>query len=120
MPMTFLRAGGDRHDPAVGGAEDTKRFLANLGFVDGATVTVISELNGNLIVNIKGFQSRDQQGDGKARYGAVAVKKDSNCSAVCIIQQGSADWEEWAVMDDESSSGSFPLCFFPHRLACTN
>ena len=43
MPMTFLRAG----------AEDTKRFLANLGFVDGAAVTVISELNGNLIVNIK-------------------------------------------------------------------
>ena len=37
----------------VGGAEDTKRFLANLGFVDGAAVTVISELNGNLIVNIK-------------------------------------------------------------------
>ena len=37
----------------VGGAEDTKRFLANLGFVDGAAVTVISELNGNLIVNIR-------------------------------------------------------------------
>ena len=46
MPMTFLRA-------SETGAEDTKRFLANLGFVDGAAVTVISELNGNLIVNIK-------------------------------------------------------------------
>ena len=53
MPMTFLRAGETGMIQRVGGAEDTKRFLANLGFVDGAAVTVISELNGNLIVNIK-------------------------------------------------------------------
>ena len=52
MPMTFLRAGETGMIQRVG-AEDTKRFLANLGFVDGAAVTVISELNGNLIVNIK-------------------------------------------------------------------
>lgn len=120
MPMTFLRAGETGMIQRVGGAEDTKRFLANLGFVDGAAVTVISELNGNLIVNIKDSRVADQQGDGKARYGAVAVKKDSDCSAVCLIPQGSADWEEWAVMDDESSSGSFPTLLFPHRLACTN
>ena len=53
MPMTFLRACETGMIQRVGGAEDTKRFLANLGFVDGAAVTVISELNGNLIVNIK-------------------------------------------------------------------
>ena len=41
MPMTFLRAGETGMIQPVGGAEDTKRFLANLGFVDGATVTVI-------------------------------------------------------------------------------
>ena len=45
MPMTFLRAGETGMIQRVGGAEDTKRFLANLGFVDGAAVTVISELN---------------------------------------------------------------------------
>ena len=90
MPMTFLRAGETGMIQRVGGAEDTKRFLANLG-----------------------FQSRDQQGDGKARYGAVAVKKDGDCSAVCLIPQGSADWEEWAVMNDESSSGRFPTLLFP-------
>ena len=53
ITMTFLRAGETGMIQRVGGAEDTKRFLANLGFVDGAAVTVISELNGNLIVNIK-------------------------------------------------------------------
>ncbi len=31
----------------------TKRFLANLGFVVGSEVTVISAIGGNVIVNIK-------------------------------------------------------------------
>ena len=30
-----------------------RRFLANLGFVDGSAVTVVSEIHGDLIVNIK-------------------------------------------------------------------
>ena len=37
----------------IGGKEDTKRFLENLGFVVGGTVTVISDTGGNLIVNVK-------------------------------------------------------------------
>ena len=37
----------------VGGKEETRRFLENLGFVTGGTVTVVSEMNGNMIVNIK-------------------------------------------------------------------
>jgi len=37
----------------VGGKEETRRFLENLGFVPGVSVTVISKLGGNLIVNVK-------------------------------------------------------------------
>ena len=37
----------------VGGNDETKRFLANLGFVVGSEVTVISTIGGNVIVNIK-------------------------------------------------------------------
>lgn len=37
----------------VGGREETKRFLENLGFVTGGVVTVISRMEGNLIVNVK-------------------------------------------------------------------
>ena len=37
----------------VGGKTETRRFLENLGFVVGAIVTVVSEIGGNLIVNIK-------------------------------------------------------------------
>jgi len=37
----------------VGGKEDVRRHLENMGFVPGAKVTVISINNGNVIVNIK-------------------------------------------------------------------
>lgn len=37
----------------VGGKEETRRFLENLGFVAGGTVTVVSVIGGNMIVNVK-------------------------------------------------------------------
>jgi ferrous iron transport protein A len=37
----------------VGGKEETRKFLENLGFVTGGKVTVMSEISGNLIVNVK-------------------------------------------------------------------
>ena len=37
----------------ITGRDDVRRFLANLGFVEGAQVYVVSELNGNIIINIK-------------------------------------------------------------------
>lgn len=37
----------------VGGKEEIKKFLENLGFVAGSTVTVVSQIGGNVIVNIK-------------------------------------------------------------------
>lgn len=35
------------------GKDETRKFLANLGFVEGSEVTVVSVIAGNLIVNIK-------------------------------------------------------------------
>lgn len=37
----------------ITGKDDTRRFLKNLGFVEGESVTVISEIAGNMILNIK-------------------------------------------------------------------
>jgi len=37
----------------VGGKEETRQFLENLGFVVGGVVTVVSQASGNLIVNVK-------------------------------------------------------------------
>lgn len=53
MPLTFAKEGEAASIKKVGGKEDTRKFLENLGFVTGANVTVISETGGNLIVNIK-------------------------------------------------------------------
>lgn len=37
----------------IGGSEVVKRHLQELGFVPGSYVTVVSEIGGNLIVNVK-------------------------------------------------------------------
>ena len=37
----------------IGGNEETRRFLANLGFVTGTEISVVSAIGGNVIVNVK-------------------------------------------------------------------
>ena len=53
MPLTMLNAGETNTIKRLGGKEETKRFLENLGFVIGGNVTVVSDIGGNLIVNVK-------------------------------------------------------------------
>lgn len=53
MPLSMITTGKETVIKKVGGKEETKRFLENLGFVTGGAVTVISEIGGNLIVNVK-------------------------------------------------------------------
>ncbi|MCC8067542.1 MAG: ferrous iron transport protein A [Clostridiales bacterium] len=53
MPLSMAKTGEANIIKKIGGKEDTRQFLENLGFVAGGVVTVISEVSGNLIVNIK-------------------------------------------------------------------
>lgn len=53
MPLTMARTGEPNVIRKVGGKEETRRFLENLGFVTGGSVTVVSEIGGNMIVNVK-------------------------------------------------------------------
>lgn len=53
MPLTMASIGETNTIRKVGGNEETKRFLENLGFVAGAEITVVSAISGNVIVNIK-------------------------------------------------------------------
>jgi ferrous iron transport protein A len=53
MPLTMVKTGEPNVIRKVGGREETRRFLENLGFVSGGVVTVVSEMGGNVIVNIK-------------------------------------------------------------------
>lgn len=53
MPITLANTGEEIIIKKVGGNPDTRRFLENLGFVAGSAVTAISEISGNVIVNVK-------------------------------------------------------------------
>ena len=53
MPLSMVREGEPNVIRKVGGKGDTRKFLENLGFVAGGTVTVVSEMDGNIIVNVK-------------------------------------------------------------------
>lgn len=53
MPLTMVNEGESNTIKRLGGKEDTRRFLENLGFVTGSMVTVVSQIEGNLIVNVK-------------------------------------------------------------------
>lgn len=53
MPLSLSPAGSEVRIKAIKGKDETRRFLESLGFVVGGSVRVISELNGDLIVNIK-------------------------------------------------------------------
>lgn len=53
MPLTLASVGKEMMIKKVGGNSETRKFLENLGFVSGGMVTVISEIGGNVIVNVK-------------------------------------------------------------------
>jgi len=65
MPLTMAKIGEINSIKRVGGKEETKKFLENLGFVPGSIVTVVSETAGNIIVNVK--ESRVAIGQEMAR-----------------------------------------------------
>ena len=53
MPLSMVQEGQPSVIKRIGGREEVRKFLENLGFVTGSTVTVVSEVGGNLIVNVK-------------------------------------------------------------------
>jgi ferrous iron transport protein A len=53
MPLSMAKNGEENSIKKVGGKEETRQFLANLGFVPGSHITIINEISGNVIVSIK-------------------------------------------------------------------
>ncbi|MBQ3461269.1 MAG: ferrous iron transport protein A [Solobacterium sp.] len=53
MPLTFAGRGEPVQIMKINGNAEVKQHLADMGFVVGGNVTVISEADGNMIVNIK-------------------------------------------------------------------
>lgn len=54
MPLTMLPIGKEGVIDRCRAKESTKKFLEGLGIIPGVTLSVISEINGNMIISIKG------------------------------------------------------------------
>ena len=53
MPLTLAAAGEVNTIKMIRGRIETVRHLESMGFVEGAAITVVTKLAGNLIVNVK-------------------------------------------------------------------
>ena len=53
MPLTMARPGETVTIRKITGRDEVRQHLAELGFVVGEPVTVVSELGGNLILSVK-------------------------------------------------------------------
>ena len=53
MPLSMVNQGDTVSVKQINGRDDTRHFLESLGFVAGSCVTVISEISGNMIINVK-------------------------------------------------------------------
>ncbi len=53
LPLSFATPGEALIVKKVGGSQEVKLHLEELGFVVGGSVSVVSEIAGNVIVNVK-------------------------------------------------------------------
>lgn len=53
MPLSLAGIGEENIIKKVGGKPEVKKHLENLGFVPGGIVFVVSEIGGDMIVNVK-------------------------------------------------------------------
>ncbi|MCR4578587.1 MAG: ferrous iron transport protein A [Clostridiales bacterium] len=53
MPLTLAQTGEEQIIRKVGGSQELKQHLGDMGFVPGGSVTVVSAIGGNVIVRIK-------------------------------------------------------------------
>ena len=53
MPLALADIGEENIIKKIGGSPEVKKHLENLGFVVGGTVSIVTSLGGNVIVNVK-------------------------------------------------------------------
>ena len=53
MPLILADVGEEQIIKKVGGSQEMKQHLADMGFVPGGGVTVVSTIGGNVIVKVK-------------------------------------------------------------------
>ena len=53
MPLTMVKPGEKSYIKKITGKDEVRSHLASMGFVVGEGVTVVSEIAGNVILNVK-------------------------------------------------------------------
>ena len=53
LPLLFAKQGERYTIKQIGGSQEQKKHLENLGFVVGGEIIVVNESAGNLIINVK-------------------------------------------------------------------
>ena len=53
MPLTMAKAGETVTIGRISGKDEVRQHLAEMGFVVGSDITVVSEMGGNVIVQVK-------------------------------------------------------------------
>ena len=53
LPLLYAQTNEVNVIKKVSGSPEVKKHLEDMGFVNGALITVVSSVNGNLIVNVK-------------------------------------------------------------------
>lgn len=53
MPLILATPGEEMIIKKVGGSQEVKQHLETMGFVVGGVVSVVAEIGGNVIVNVK-------------------------------------------------------------------
>ncbi|MDL2218177.1 ferrous iron transport protein A [Christensenellaceae bacterium OttesenSCG-928-M15] len=54
MPLSMSKAGEVEYIRKITGKDEVRQHLAEMGFVVGESVTVVSKIAGNMIINVKG------------------------------------------------------------------
>lgn len=54
MPLSLARQGETNYIRRISGKDEVRQHLAELGFVVGERVTVVNEVNGDMIIDVKG------------------------------------------------------------------
>ena len=53
IPLTLAKVGEVNIIKRIGGKQDVRAHLENLGFVAGGRVSIVNTIGGNVIVNVK-------------------------------------------------------------------
>lgn len=53
MPLTLAKVGEVNIIKKIGGKQEVRAHLENLGFVAGGRVSIVNTIGGNVIVNVK-------------------------------------------------------------------